>query len=195
MSNITQKWVNLLIPFTTGYGQKFTESELARLSKIPQQTASRHINSLIKKNILNYEKQGKNKMIFLDISKQTTFTLLQTIENSKTLEFQQKEKEASLIINDMLKHSESIILFGSYAAFKPDKESDIDIVIIGKAEKEKIKSIKQKYNIEINEHYATYEEFAKSLKNKTPLAIEIIKNHILFGNTSKIVQTIMEAQT
>ena len=147
MGNITQKWVKLLIPFASGYRQKFTETELAKLSNIPQQSASRYLNSLVAENLLNYTVQGRNKLFFIDFSKPTAYTLLQTIESYKSLEFQQKVKEASLIINEILIHSDAIILFGSYSAYAFDKESDIDIVLVGKAEKGSIKAIKNKYSI------------------------------------------------
>lgn len=40
MGNITQKWVDLLVPFSNDYSAKFSASELSRKAKIPQQTAS-----------------------------------------------------------------------------------------------------------------------------------------------------------
>lgn len=192
MSNITQKWVKVLIPFTSGYNKKFSESEISGLSMTPQQTASRYLNSLVKKNFISYETQGRNKLFYIDLQGPTACILLQTIENHKCLEFQQKAKEAPIIINELLNYAESIILFGSYSTYKFSKGSDMDIVIAGKAEKEKIKTIKSKFSVTINEHYISYKELAESLKSKNPLAIEIQKSHILFGNVSKIVKIFME---
>lgn len=48
LSNITQKWVDLLIPYSNDYSSKFSANELSRKSKIPQQTASRYLNKLVK---------------------------------------------------------------------------------------------------------------------------------------------------
>ncbi|MBN1156582.1 nucleotidyltransferase domain-containing protein [Candidatus Woesearchaeota archaeon] len=192
MGNITQRWVRLLIPFTSGYKQRFTETELARLSKIPQQSASRYLNALVSENLLNYEIQGRNKLFFIDFSKHTAFTILQTIENYKSLEFQQKVKEVSLIINEVLGYSDAIVLFGSYSSYSFNKESDVDIIIAGKSEKNRVKEIKRKYSVSINEHYASYGELAKALKTKNALSIEIQKSHVLFGDISKIVQIMME---
>lgn len=193
MSNITQKWVNLLVPFTSGYNQKFTESELSRLSAVPQQSASRYLNGLVKKNLLNYTIQGRNKQFYLDLQKQTSYNLLQLIENHKALEFQQKSKEAAVIINELLNHAEAIILFGSHAEYKSGRDSDIDVIVVGKTEKDKIKAIKQRYHIQINEQYVSYGELAKSLKSKAPLSIELQKKHIFFGNISKTTHIFMEA--
>ena len=187
LGNITQKWVDLLTPFSNDYSSQLSASELAKKSKIPQQTASRLLNNIVKLNLINYTKKGKNKLFYFDLEKQTTKILLNLIENQKALQFQLKIKEISIIINETLKHCESLIVFGSYSSDNFSKESDLDIVILGNYNKEQIKKIKQKQVIEINEHYVSYNEFVNILKSKNPLSIEIIKNHVLFGDVSKIV--------
>jgi predicted nucleotidyltransferase len=187
LGNITQKWVDLLIPFSNDYSAKLSASELARKSKIPQQTSSRLLNKLVKLNLINYVKEGKNKLFYFDLEKQTTKIILNFIENQKALQLQLKIKEISVVINEILKFCESLIVFGSYALGDFNKESDLDIVILGKSNKEGIKKIKQKQIIQINEHYVSYIEFANILKSKNPLSIEILKNHVLFGDVSKII--------
>ncbi|MCX6819640.1 MAG: nucleotidyltransferase domain-containing protein [Candidatus Aenigmarchaeota archaeon] len=193
MSNITQKWVNVLLPFTGNYGSKLSGTELAMLSKTPQQTASRHLNALVKQSLLDYEKQGRNKLYHFDHSKHSTKTIYEILENHKGISFQQKLKEVFAIINEMLGHAESLIIFGSYSAYSFDKSSDLDIVVIGKYNKREIKKMKQRQTIQINEHYVSYEDFGKLIKSKNPLAIEILKSHIIFGNVSKIVDIFLEA--
>ena len=187
LSNITQKWVNLLIQFSNNYSAKLSASELARSSKIPQQTASRLLNKLVKFNLINYEKTGKNKLFYFDLEKQTTKIVLNLIEHQKALQFQLKIKEISVIINEILKYCESLIVFGSHASDNFSKESDLDIVILGKSNKGQIKKIKEKQVWEINEHYVSCSEFDKILKLRNPLSIEIMKNHVLFGDISRIV--------
>ena len=187
LSNITQKWVDLLIPFSDNYSAELSASELARKSKIPQQTASRLLNKLVKLNLINYTKKGKNKLFYFDLEKQTTKIILNFIENQKALQFQLKIKEIPVVINEILKYCESLIIFGSYASDSFSKESDLDIVILGRCNKEEIKKIKQKQIIQINEYHVSYIEFARILKSKNPLSIEIMKNHVLFGEVSKIV--------
>lgn len=186
-SNITQKWVDLLFPFSDDYSSKQSASQLSKKTKIPQQTASRILNKLAKLNLINFVKEGKNKLFYFDLENQNSKIMLNLIENQKALEFQLKNKEICVIINEILKHCESIIIFGSYASGKFNKTSDLDIVILGKCNKEKIRKIKQKQIIEINEHYVSYGEFFKILKSRNPLSLEIMKNHVLFGDVSKIV--------
>lgn len=187
LSNITQKWVDLMLPFAEDYSNRMTESELARKSKVPQQSASRYLSKLVALNLINYEKQGRNKLFYLDLKNQSARIMLNIIESYKSLQFCIKNREMAIIISEILKYCESLIIFGSYASGNFTNESDSDIVVLGKHYKEQIKKIKQKQIIEINEHYSEYNKFKKILASKNPLAIEIMKNHLLFGDISKII--------
>jgi predicted nucleotidyltransferase len=192
MSYITQKWVNLLLPFTSDYNAKLTSSELAKLTKIPQQTCSRLLNKLEKKNLLRFVKKGRNKLFFLDLNKETTKMILSLLEIQKALQFQFNFPKISLIINEMLANCNSIILFGSYAANTSNKESDLDLLVINRANKKEISKIKRKQTFEINEHFIQLSEFKKSLGSQKALALEILRNHIIFGNFSDIIDVFME---
>jgi len=187
LSNITQKWVDILLPFSDDYSLRISASDLAKKTKIPQQTASRYLNKLVELNLINYIKEGKNKLFYFDLERQTTKTMLNLIENKKSLQFQSKEKEIAVIIEELLKNCESLIVFGSYASGNSKKESDLDIVIVGKNKRVEVEKIKQNQVIKINEHYVSYNEFNKILQSRNPLALEIMKNHILFGDVSKLV--------
>ncbi len=187
LGDITQKWVGILTPFTCSYGARFSASELSRKSGVPQQTASRYLNSLVNSNLIDYTRVGKNKLFYFDLGKQTTKIIFSLLELHKALQFQIGIKEASVVINEILNHCESLIIFGSYASKSHDKESDLDIVILGRHNMKKIKKIKQKQAIELNEHYLSYSEFDKAVSQKKPLAVEIIRNHALFGDISKII--------
>lgn len=186
MSNITQKWVDLLKPFSNDYSAKIPTSELARKTKIPQQTASRILKELTKVNMVSYEIEGKNKKYYLDIRKKDTRIILDIIENQKAFEFYHKNKSAAVAINELLDYCDSIIIFGSYASGKFGEGSDLDLVIF-EGDKGKLAKVISKQIIKINEHYTDYEEFEMLLKKRNPLTVEILKNHILMGDVSRIV--------
>lgn len=166
-------------------------TELSSLSKMPQQTVSRHLNGLVRQNILDYTKQGRNKLYYLDYSKPSTKSVIEVLENHKGINFQQKAMKAFSVINEFLKRADSLIVFGSYASHTFDKSSDLDIVFVGKCDKQAVKRIKRMQAMQVNEHYASYEEFAKLLGSENPLAIEILENHIIFGNVSRVVDIFM----
>lgn len=187
LGNITQKWVEMLAPFSGNYSAKLSASEVSRRCGMPQQTVSRGLNALSSLNIISYAKEGKNKLFYFDIESQKTKIVLNLIENQKALRFQLEAKEISVIIDEALKYCESLIVFGSYASGRFSKTSDIDLVVLGRCDRSGIKRIKQKQVVEINEHYSTYREFEKILTSRNPLSLEIQKNHVLFGDVSKVV--------
>lgn len=187
MSDITQKWVDLLLLFANDYSAKLSETDLAKKSKIPQQTASRYLNMLAKLNLIQYTKQGRNKLFYFDLEMPSTKTIMTLIESQKSLLFQLKTKEIMPTIKEILKNCETLIVFGSYSMGTFNKESDLDMIIIGEHNKKEIQKIKQKQTIEINEHYTTYQEFTQTLNSRNPLAIEIMHNHTLLGDISKII--------
>lgn len=185
MGNISQKWVECLIPFTSNYYGKITIKKINEKTKLPQQTISRILNNLVKENILSYEIHGKNKFFFLN--KDYLEIILEIAESQKALNFKMNNKNISLIINELKEISESIIIFGSYASNKKDKNSDLDLIIIGKFNSKEINKMKKKYPIEINIHFFTQKDFIKKLKEKNPFLIEIKENHIFFGDISKLI--------
>ncbi len=187
LSNITQKWIDILMPFSNNYSIKISASELSKKSEVSQQTASRYLNKLAKYGLIDYIKEGRNKLFYFDLGKHTTKIMLNLIENEKSLLFQLKVKEMAVTINQMLNFCESIITFGSYASGTFNKNSDLDLVILGQYNKNRIKKLKRMQIIGINEHYISYSELFKVLDSKNPLSLEIMKNHILFGDVSKVV--------
>lgn len=192
MSDITQNKVNCLTPFTNNYKLQLTQSKLSKITKIPQQTLSRHLNSLVKEGIIDYTIEGRNKLFYIKKDVPITYPTFQLLEIHKQIDFLQNQTTISVIINQLLNYCEILILFGSYAKNVQTKNSDLDLIVVGKSNKEKIKEIKRKFHLEINEQYVTIEELKKSFKEKNYLAIEILNNHILFGEISKIIKLFME---
>jgi len=194
LSNITQKWVKLLIGFAGDYSAKLSASELARKTGVPQQTASRELNKLVSLNLIGYVKQGRNKLFFIDRTKNTSGILIRMIEVQRLFDFAVSSRMAFSIIDELLQYCETIVLFGSYASAKQSKDSDIDILIIGSADRKKIKVAKRRQPIEVNEHYMDHNEFKQKLKDKDPLIIEVLGNHVMFGENAKIIDSILEVQ-
>lgn len=193
MGNITPKWVKVLFPYLQDYFNKMTASEISRKISLPQQTTSRILNNLVKLNLLKYENKGKNKLFYFDFPNEKTKTLLGILEDQKALSFQLDNK-ISLIVNEIQKFCEGLIVFGSYASGKYKKDSDLDLVILGKSDKKSINSIKEKQIVEINEHYFSYEEFENLIQKNEPFILEVLKNHILFGDVSKIVKIFLRGK-
>lgn len=188
MGNITQKWVNVLIPFLSDYRDKKSVSKIARESGVPQQTVSRILNFLSNDGLINYSMDGRNKLFYFS-GEEKVKMIINILENQMALNFLLKNKKIAVVINDFLKEGSGVILFGSYASGKSDKKSDLDLVVFGC---KNIDEISDRYSMKINVHSVSFSDFRKELKSKNPLSLEILKNHIIFGSVSNVVDIFWE---
>jgi|TARA_Y100000034_G_scaffold111561_1_gene144729 predicted nucleotidyltransferase len=192
MANISQKWLNELevfVPFTSNYAAKMYGSELARIAKIPQKTASRRLNEYFKRSFIKSIQEGKNKLYYFNLKETKSVTLIKTVELYKSMKFFAENLKIGLLMEELAKNN-PIVLFGSYTKGYATKKSDIDLLIIGK-KSNRIKKVIKRYPFKINEHYSSYKNFEKMLKGKNTLAKEISKNHIFFGEVDYFVDIIV----
>src|SRR3989344_4859500 len=93
-------------------------------------TVLRKLNKLVKENVLDYKKEGKNKVFFLRKNLQAKNYVFNA-ERYKLIKLLKKYPELSIIIDEFLKKNKEnlIVLFGSYAKFLAKSDSDIDIYV------------------------------------------------------------------
>ena len=145
--------------------------EIARTLNESHSTILRKINELLKENVLDYKKEGKNKIFFIKNNLKSK-NYVYSAEIHKLNGLLKKHPELSIILGDIKKDFSKgmIILFGSYVKGVPKKESDIDIYLETNNDtlKNKIKAINSKLSIKIGK-----------FDTKSLLIKEIIKNHII----------------
>jgi predicted nucleotidyltransferase len=185
------KKIDIIALFLGDYLKNMNGREISRLIHSNHQTALNHLNELVREKILKYLIKGRNKEYCLDISNIKTKMMLEIAESANSMR-RLENKEINVIMKEINPFTESIILFGSFSSGNQHKKSDIDIVLIGKSDKKAIEQIKKRYNREINIEFISYSDFIRSLKQKKALAIEIIKNHTLFGDVSKIIKIFIQ---
>lgn len=183
--------LDIIILYLNNYSQTFSGRAIAKKTSLSPQTALNNLNQLVKKQILSFIVRGRNKEYRLELKNLQSKIMLEMAEHYKALKRLQNE-ELNILFSEIAPYCESIILFGSFAQWKETKDSDIDLVIVGKADKKKIKQIKEKYTKEINIEFISLADFKKSFKEKKALAIEVLKNHILFGNIKPIIDVFLE---
>lgn len=144
---------------------------ISKTLKQPHSTILRKLNNLKKDNIVDFRKEGKNKIFFLKANLASHSYVLQT-EAYKLSNLLRKHPELEIIFEEILKKTDEklIILFGSYAKGLEKKDSDIDIYIETKNRniKKSVESINSRINVKIG-----------SFDTRSPLIKEIIKNHII----------------
>ena len=145
--------------------------EIARVLNEAHSTVLRKINNLVKENILDYKREGKNKTFFIK-NNLNAKNYIYSAEIYKLNKLLRKHPELSIIFEDVKKSFPKglIILFGSYAKGNPKLDSDIDIYLETNNNqlKNKVKEVNSKLNIKIGK-----------LDTKSLLIKEIIKNHII----------------
>ncbi len=145
--------------------------EIARTLNESHSTILRKINELVKDNILDYKKEGKNKVFFIRNNLKAK-NYVYFAEIHKLNKLLKKHPELSIILEDIKKNFSRgiIILFGSYVKGNPKEDSDIDIYLETNDNKvkNKIKEINSKLSIKIGK-----------FDTKSLLIKEIIKNHII----------------
>lgn len=152
-------------------GNKTHLREIARILKESHSTILRRINELIKENILDYKKEGKNKVFFIkDNLKAENYVY--SAEIHKLNKILKKHPDLSVIFEDIKKNFSKgmIILFGSYAKGNSKEDSDIDIYLETNDNKlkNKLKELNSKLSVKIGK-----------FDTKSLLINEIIKNHII----------------
>ena len=172
--------------YSGGYDKRYGVREMARKLNINHQTALNHLNLLVENNILGYERKGRNKEVSLNLDNINTKLLIDAAEALKSYAFLSKEHKIKIIVQDIKKAADTIVVFGSYAKGVYDKESDLDLLILGKADKHGINRIRGNSTLEINIKYSTFDEFERLLRKGNNLPVETLKNHLLFGDTANV---------
>ena len=144
---------------------------VARTMKVPHSTILRKLNKLVNENVLDYRKEGKNKVFFIKKNLQAKNYVFNA-ERYKLIKLLRKYPELGIIIEDILKktNEEMIILFGSYAKFMSKEDSDIDIYVETRSKKvkEKMEFINSKIKVKIG-----------NFDMGSLLIKEMIKNHVI----------------
>lgn len=178
-SNIGQKCLCIMVFFCNDYAVKLSASDISKRSSMNRRTISRILSNMVDINLLRYEIDGKNKKYYLDLKNFRVELLILMIEQFKSLNFSYKYAKIGILLEDIISLRE-IVLFGSYSSGNATSMSDIDILIIGK-ESVKIRNLVRKGSKQINIHFSSIAEFRALLNKKNTLAMEIVKNHIVFG--------------
>ncbi len=180
----------MLSPFTSDYSLRIYASKIAKDLKKPQRNVARILDRFNQAGLINYTIQGKNKLYYFNLKDPLVVNLLVMVETAKSIDFLLRNKRISLMLKELMTIT-NVILFGSYAKGYATRESDIDLLIIGKKNR-RIRETIRKYPFKTNIHYLMLSDFKVKLKESNALALEIKKNHIIFNNVEPVVKMFIE---
>lgn len=169
-SKLRQK---ILTYFFTNPGGNFYVRELARLLKEDCSNLAKELKKLEKEGIFESELKGKTKYYRLNKNYPLYKQLKEIIFKTTGIEGGIKNELKKL------KGINQAFLFGSFAKGDFDFQSDIDLLIIGDPDPEKlaekISRLEDKFSREINYIVMKEKEFQKK-KNKDPFLVDIFRN-------------------
>ena len=175
----------LLSLFFENEGNEYYLREMARITGVPATNIRRELKKLEEDKLFILNRRG-NLLFYKLNKKHPLFKELKKILSQEIgIEFELK----TLFKN--LKELDQAFIYGSYASRKNRTDSDIDIMIVGSPNKEKIEDkiveLEKRYQKEINYQIITPVVFNKKKKEKNPFIIEILKKDkiILGGNKNE----------
>lgn len=162
------------------YKSYFYLRQIGKLSKIPLKTCQNALSILEKNRILKSKLEGKNKYFSLNLENIQTKSFLLQAEIYKMGVFLENYPVFKIFLKE-IKTNIPLIIFGSFAKLKADKNSDLDILIISEKEQ------KLSFHLipyKLHQIYLSENSFTKAMKEQEPLIKEIEENHILLNNHS-----------
>ncbi|MBU0461509.1 MAG: nucleotidyltransferase domain-containing protein [Nanoarchaeota archaeon] len=167
-------------------------SQIAHALRINQKTVSNYLNSLEKQHLLKSRSEGKNKVFFFNRDEPLlTKSFLIQIESEKTTAFFQTHFNIMSIMERI--PGDCVIIFGSYAKGLEKKDSDLDLLIVGKTDDKAIKDLEKIYHIEINVHRVDERGFISAMKNREILINEVVKDHIIIRGLDLFIHHLTES--
>lgn len=140
-------------------------------------TVQRKLTGLVKENVLDYKKEGRNKVFFLRKNLQAKNYVFNA-ERYKMMKLLRVYPNMNVIIDEILKKSKEdlVVLFGSYSRFAAKNDSDIDIYVETRSRKvkEELETVNSKISVKIGDFDVS-----------SLLIKEIIKNHIILKGVEK----------
>ena len=163
------------------YLKKFYLREISRLSGLPLKTTSNVLETLENLRVLKSETSGKNKYFYLNLENIETKSLLMQAEIQKTMDFMKKYPIFQSFVKELKSISSPIIIFGSFARFSADRNSDADMLVVSDKKTELPSHLLPHKIHEIN---ITEDNFIKAFKEGETIIEKIKENHIILNNHS-----------
>ena len=168
----------VLSEFTNGFKKGLYGRELSRRYGLPAASINLALKSLSEKGVLSVEMAGKTALYYIK-KDDVSFEYLNLVEIYKKINFIESNLVAGRVVNLISPLISGIgAIFGSYSKGSQKNDSDMDIFVAGKADKENIKKISDTYNIDISLKVYSREEFI-DLIDKDTLIKEVINSHVI----------------
>ncbi|MEM5782646.1 MAG: nucleotidyltransferase domain-containing protein, partial [Candidatus Aenigmatarchaeota archaeon] len=167
----------LLKLFFLNREREFYLREIAKLTGDNLNSVRRELNNLVKIKIIEERKRGNQKLYKVNknspIHEELRKLILKTVGIGDTL------RENLLKLNNVV----YALIYGSFATGEEVEESDIDLLIVGDLDEEKvievIRRLEYELTREINYILWSTKEFEKRVKERNHLLLDIVEKPII----------------
>ncbi len=181
------KHFQIIEQLTGNYEQEIYGRELIGRISISQKGIALALKELEEQGILKSKKKGSMKFYSLNLNYPHIKEIISITETMKKIRLLSKNRKIAHIFKD---DSRIVGIFGSYAKKTNNPESDIDIFIVGKKQKQDYNTKGRAFDLNISIKYFTQGEFKNLLIEKNNLLKEIVKNHILIFGIEEFINTV-----
>lgn len=157
-----------------------------------------YVNKLSSYGLIKEEKtKGKKKVhvrnLRANFAPEIAKLVYSLVEMDKKILFFKKYKELRPYfwqLGEIIKNRPVFVLiYGSYTRFAATKDSDVDVLVVGDMEKEKVKRIREIFVTLEKELSLKIETIKQFLKNKDkPLYQNILKEHIILYGAERFIE-------
>ena len=174
------KGLEVIALYTGNYKAEFYLRQIAKLAKLPVKTCQNFLSQLEKDKILKGKIEGKNKYFSLNLDNIQTKSYLLQAEIHKTDLFLENYPQIKTFLKSFNTNI-PIIVFGSFAKLKANRNSDMDLFIVSeKGQELPFHLLPYKvHQVNLSEN-----SFMKSLKEQEVIIKEIEENHVILNNHS-----------
>ncbi len=163
--------------FLNGYTSKIYGRELVGKVSLSQKNIALTLTDLENDGILSSIQSGNRKYYELNLLNPLLIENVLLFENFNSLEFLEKNKRLIDFFRQV--GGDIVCVFGSYASDKATKNSDLDLLIVGKVDSLSIQKLGKKYGIDVQIFNVSSRDFAQMIKSNKEIYQEILKNHVL----------------
>ncbi len=179
--------LNVIKLYLENFAKKLYLREISRLSKIPLRNIQVTLSKLEEDSIIKSEFKGKNKYFCLNLDNIRIKYLILKAEIHKTITFLNRYPQFTAFLKEIKDIEACIIIFGSFAQFSANKDSDLDLLIISN---EKIDLPHYLIPNKIHEIKLTKKDFIEAVEEDEIFIKKIKENHIILNNHSFFINII-----
>lgn len=167
--------------------------EIIARTKLSPNYVSDYVNKLVERSIFKEEKLEKKRVylrrFYFNFDSSLAGNLFVLVKEDEKEEFFKEYPSLkpifSQFINEINK-MDFLLVYGSYSRLAAEKDSDIDILIVGDIKNnQKIREILVSLNIETSIKIETLSEFKKKVND--PLHQQILKDHVVIYDSGRFI--------